>query len=604
MLLAHTTLLTVPISLKNVLPVVEKELKSDPKSYQKLLDFCTQRQQITVQIVLERVYSQFLSKTDSSFETQISKVDRMKQVDFKEFLASQEISQSSGLFYASADASHTSLSVDFLGFEAEFGNLGIELINGGVGSEAVSRAGSGLLPNPELDLRKQVSWYTLFESKLAEKLKNLKSTFFGGNTGMEGDSRWLTKSAVVEVDNFNLFYLLIASKMPKSSIIHFAASPSLQTFYKDLKQLEAGCKPAMVFIEGIELCFEHLDSSYAQNEQNQEMPRTDDIELVQKRTVFATVERVLSDCQGVVYLLRKGASQDMKRDIQIVTQGLNYTFFEEEKDDFEQFLHLLAQTYAIELPDYLQNPKIAENQEKCNEVKNNIFGLIRHIKAKQTAKFFHKLASETPKASKKDPEVNEDEEKPSIPTVTWDDVGGLEKAKKEIRETIILTEKYSHLLNSKLGRRTGILFYGPPGTGKTLLAKCIANECGLNFVSVKGPELLNMYVGESEKNVRKVFERARRNQPSVLFFDEIDSLLPKRGNSMDSSAVTDRLVAQFLTEMDLCMNSVSFEKIQKNLIFYLKINQKHHYRPYSRIFCLAYLLITSKTTKNPNFLNF
>lgn len=149
---------------------------------------------------------------------------------------------------------------------------------------------------------------------------------------------------------------------------------------------------------------------------------------------------------------------------------------------------------------------------------------------------------------------NQDEEF-NVPEVTWNDVGGLEDAKKEIKETLILTQKYSKFLSPKLGRRAGMLFYGPPGTGKTLLAKCIANECNLKFLSVKGPELLNMYVGESEKNVREIFQKARDNQPSILFFDEIDSLLPKRGNSQDSSSVTDRLVAQFLTEMDLCMNA-------------------------------------------------
>ena len=89
-----------------------------------------------------------------------------------------------------------------------------------------------------------------------------------------------------------------------------------------------------------------------------------------------------------------------------------------------------------------------------------------------------------------------------IPKITWDDVGGLTEAKKQIRETVLLSRKYAHMLNPKLGRKTGILFYGPPGTGKTLMAKCVANECGLPFFSVKGPELLNMYVGESEKNLR------------------------------------------------------------------------------------------------------
>jgi len=98
--------------------------------------------------------------------------------------------------------------------------------------------------------------------------------------------------------------------------------------------------------------------------------------------------------------------------------------------------------------------------------------------------------------------------------------------------------------------RSGLLFYGPPGTGKTLLAKAIATECQMNFISVKGPELLNMYIGESEKNVREVFERARENLPCIVFFDELDSLAPARGKGADSSAVMDRIVAQLLTEID------------------------------------------------------
>ncbi len=99
-------------------------------------------------------------------------------------------------------------------------------------------------------------------------------------------------------------------------------------------------------------------------------------------------------------------------------------------------------------------------------------------------------------------------------------------------------------------RRSGILLYGPPGVGKTLLAKAVATECALNFLSVKGPELLNMYVGQSEKNVREVFARARRASPCVVFFDELDSLAPNRGRSGDSGGVMDRIVSQLLAEMD------------------------------------------------------
>lgn len=93
-------------------------------------------------------------------------------------------------------------------------------------------------------------------------------------------------------------------------------------------------------------------------------------------------------------------------------------------------------------------------------------------------------------------------------------------------------------------------YQGPPGTGKTLLAKAIATECSLNFISVKGPELLNMYIGESEKNVRNIFEKARSARPCVLFFDELDSLAPMRGRGSDSGGVMDRIVSQLLTELD------------------------------------------------------
>merc|ERR1739838_955511 len=95
---------------------------------------------------------------------------------------------------------------------------------------------------------------------------------------------------------------------------------------------------------------------------------------------------------------------------------------------------------------------------------------------------------------------------------------------------------------------SGILLFGPPGCGKTLLAKAIANKGGLNFISVKGPELLNMYVGESERAVRKTFERARSSQPCVIFFDEFDSMCPKRGASENKA--TTRVVNQLLTELD------------------------------------------------------
>ncbi|KAE8233222.1 hypothetical protein CF326_g1733 [Tilletia indica] len=139
---------------------------------------------------------------------------------------------------------------------------------------------------------------------------------------------------------------------------------------------------------------------------------------------------------------------------------------------------------------------------------------------------------------------------PKIPNVTWDDVGGLASVKNDILDTIQLPLEHPELFSDGLKKRSGILLYGPPGTGKTLLAKAVATSCSLNFFSVKGPELLNMYIGESEANVRRVFQRARDAKPCVIFFDELDSVAPKRGNQGDSGGVMDRIVSQLLAELD------------------------------------------------------
>ncbi|XP_071697205.1 peroxisomal ATPase PEX6 isoform X2 [Rutidosis leptorrhynchoides] len=139
---------------------------------------------------------------------------------------------------------------------------------------------------------------------------------------------------------------------------------------------------------------------------------------------------------------------------------------------------------------------------------------------------------------------------PKVPNVKWDDVGGLEDVKKSILDTVQLPLLHKDLFSSGLRKRSGVLLYGPPGTGKTLLAKAVATECSLNFLSVKGPELINMYIGESEKNVRDIFQKARAARPCVIFFDELDSLAPARGASGDSGGVMDRVVSQMLAEID------------------------------------------------------
>ncbi|TSA19195.1 MAG: AAA family ATPase [Nitrosopumilales archaeon] len=136
------------------------------------------------------------------------------------------------------------------------------------------------------------------------------------------------------------------------------------------------------------------------------------------------------------------------------------------------------------------------------------------------------------------------------PDVSWDEVGGLENVKRELQEAVEWPMKYPTLY-SKLGHRMprGILLHGPSGTGKTLLAKAVATESEANFISVRGPELLSKWVGESERGIREIFRRARQASPCIIFFDEIDSIAPVRGVGGET-AVTERVVSQLLTELD------------------------------------------------------
>lgn len=143
---------------------------------------------------------------------------------------------------------------------------------------------------------------------------------------------------------------------------------------------------------------------------------------------------------------------------------------------------------------------------------------------------------------------------PRVPSVHWEDVGGLDHVRKEIMETIEMPLMYPHLLRGLSVGHSGILLYGPPGTGKTLVAKAVATECRIPFLSVKGPELLGSFVGESEGRVREIFEQAHclaTGRACILFFDELDSLAPRRGQQASGGgSVMDRVVATLLSELD------------------------------------------------------
>lgn len=138
-----------------------------------------------------------------------------------------------------------------------------------------------------------------------------------------------------------------------------------------------------------------------------------------------------------------------------------------------------------------------------------------------------------------------------VPDIRWDDIGGLSPIKQELQEAVEWPLKYLGVFTyADATPPKGILLYGPPGTGKTLMAKAAANESEANFISIKGPELLSKWVGESEKGIREIFRKARQAAPCIIFFDELDAIAPTRGGDHGDSHVTERVISQFLTEMD------------------------------------------------------
>ena len=130
-------------------------------------------------------------------------------------------------------------------------------------------------------------------------------------------------------------------------------------------------------------------------------------------------------------------------------------------------------------------------------------------------------------------------------------------------KTIELPFMYPSVFNSTVQPRTGVLLFGPPGTGKTLLARSISSQLKLHFINIKGPELLNQYIGESEKNIREVFRNADQMRPCIIFIDELDGLVPNRGNGNDSNGVMDRIVSSMINEID----SININKGEKERVY-------------------------------------
>ena len=160
-----------------------------------------------------------------------------------------------------------------------------------------------------------------------------------------------------------------------------------------------------------------------------------------------------------------------------------------------------------------------------------------------------------------------------IPNVTWEDVGGLEEVKRQLREMIEMPlENPAAFKRMGIRPAKGVLLYGPPGTGKTLLAKAVANESKANFISIKGPEIMSKWVGESEKAVRQAFKKAKQVAPSVVFLDEIDAIAPRTGQCQLDTNVTERVVNQLLTSMD------GLETLERVTVI-AATNRPGHHRP-------------------------
>ncbi|CDU19414.1 cell division cycle ATPase, putative [Plasmodium yoelii] len=286
------------------------------------------------------------------------------------------------------------------------------------------------------------------------------------------------------------------------------------------------------------------------------------------------LRKIAKECHG--YVGADLAQLCFEAAIQCIKEHIHFLDLEEE--DFIEFMKLSVDGNINENNDNHKSENTYKNSNFKGGVKNfkNVFRLGNKNRTEQTSQNdkinMNKSGNKFDQKTKKIPSyiLNKltikakhfqhalnicnpsslRERQVQIPTVTWDDIGGMQYVKEQLKETILYPLEYKHLYNKfNSNYNKGILLYGPPGCGKTLLAKAIANECNANFISVKGPELLTMWFGESEANVRDLFDKARAASPCIIFFDEIDSLAKER-NSNNNNDASDRVINQILTEID------------------------------------------------------
>uniref|UniRef100_A0A8I4A2E5 Peroxisomal ATPase PEX6 n=1 Tax=Callithrix jacchus TaxID=9483 RepID=A0A8I4A2E5_CALJA len=422
--------------------------------------------------------------------------------------------------------------------------------------------GSTLSPVPWLPLEESALWSSLsppgLETLVSELCAVLKPRLQPGGTLLTGTSsvllqgpRGCGKTTVVAAACSHLGLHLL--KVPCSSLCA-DSSGAVETKLQAVFSRARRCRPAVLLLTALDLLGRDRDG------------------LGEDARVVAVLRHLLLDedphnsCPPLLVVATTSRAQDLPAEVQT---AFPYELEVPALSEGQRLSILQALTAHLPLGQEVNLAQLARrcagfvvgdlyallthsSRAACTRIKNSGLagGLTEEDEGELCAAGFPLLAEDFGQALEQlQTKHSQAVGAPKIPSVSWHDVGGLQDVKKEILETIQLPLEHPEILSLGL-RRSGLLLHGPPGTGKTLLAKAVATECSLTFLSVKGPELINMYVGQSEENVREVFARARAAAPCIIFFDELDSLAPSRGRSGDSGGVMDRVVSQLLAELD------------------------------------------------------